>query len=255
MNRQYQAIFILILISFFIPYFRPAWAKIGQMDSDSYQVQMPNVNMTSGNKSSANYNVSDTVGQTFQGQFDSAGYIIKAGFQYIHTLFDFSFTISDTTIDFGSLSIGTPSILKNQLTISAPGAGGYQITVFETHPLRLLSDTTSNIPDTTCNGGAETCDETSAALWTNDSTYGFGFNVNSATHPGDIPTDFTTTSYYRQFADADKSPVPESPQIIMSSSIASRSAQSTVRYKINIDANQAAGQYQTGIVFIATPSY
>ncbi len=232
----------------------PVLAKIGQMDSDTYTVQMPNVNMTSGNKDSQNYKVGDTVGQTFQGLFDSDGYIIKAGFQYLHTLFAFSFSISDVSIDFGSLGIGSPKILNNQLAVSAPGAGGYQIIAYEKHPLRLLSGS-DEIPDTLCNGGAQECDESQAQPWTGTNNYGFGFNISSDTQPGDIASDFLDTSYYRQFANASKRPTPEEAQIIMSSPIASRSAQATVRYKVNIDALQSAGDYQTELVFIAVPSY
>jgi len=130
------------------------------------------------------------------------------------------------------------------LTVSAGGAGGYQVLAFETHPLR--SESGVDISDTTCDSGS--CDETNADVWTQTTTYGFGFNISG----DDIPSDFIDNTYFRQFANQESG---ESAQIIMSRNGVTKQAQATVTVKANISATQAAGNYQTEIVYLAVPSY
>jgi len=213
------------------------------MSSESYKIIFGNFNITAGKKSSSSYTLTDTVGQTAAGEFDSSGYIVKAGFQYLYALYDFSFQISDLTIDFGTLVPGAPVTATNVLTVSAPGAG-YAVSVFENHPLE--NGDGNQIPDTTCDDGS--CTEAQAAPWTLTTTHGFGFNLSG----DDVASDFVDGSYFRQFANLAGG---ESPQVIMSSSQAGKNRQATVTYKVNISGDQAAGEYSNNLVFIATPSY
>ncbi len=213
------------------------------MSSESYKIIFGNFNMTAGKKSSSSYTVTDTVGQTAAGEFNSNGYTVKAGFQYLYALYDFSFQISDLTIDFGSLVPGTPVTATNVLTVSAPG-NGYAVSVFENHPLENANG--DQIPDTICDDG--NCTEAQAAVWSLNTTYGFGFNLSG----DDVASDFVDGSYFRQFADQSEG---ETPQVIMSSSQAGKNRQATVTYKVNISGDQAAGNYSNYLVFVATPSY
>ncbi|PIW08732.1 hypothetical protein COW38_00110, partial [Candidatus Collierbacteria bacterium CG17_big_fil_post_rev_8_21_14_2_50_45_7] len=73
------------------------------LDSPNYKIRLGNFNMTSGTKSSASYNLTDTVGQIAAEFFTGSGYHVKAGFQYIYTLYDFSFSLSSLAIDLGTL--------------------------------------------------------------------------------------------------------------------------------------------------------
>jgi hypothetical protein len=68
----------------------------------------------------------------------------------------------------------------------------------------------------------------------------------------DIPADFVNTNYFRQFADAS---APETMQIVMSSPSVALNKTATVTYKAGVIGNQAAGNYETNIVFIAVPGY
>jgi len=213
------------------------------MQSDSYKILFGNFNITSGTKTSSSYTLTDTVGQTAAGEFNSTGYTVKAGFQYIYTLYDFSFSISDITIDFDTLTPGTPKTATNILTISAPGTG-YSITTLENHPLQTANN--DQISDTTCDDSS--CSESSASPWTLATTYGFGFNISG----NDVPLDFVDTTYFRQFADDSSG---ETPQVIMSSTQAGQNRTATVTYKVNIAGNQTAGDYSNYLTFIATPSY
>jgi len=220
-------------------------AHAANMSSDSYELQWTNLNMTSGNKSSTNYKVLDTLGQLAPGRYSSTGYIVRAGFPYIKTIIAFAFTISDLSIDFGTLTADTPSTLTNTLTVSSGGAGGYSVTAFENNPLKLQSSATT-IPDTVCD--ASGCDETTAGVWSSNSIYGFGYNMSG----DDIPGAFTDSTYYKQFADNSNS---ESAQTVMSSNNVGRNRIATVTYKVNVSSIQAAGDYANSITFIATPGY
>jgi len=214
------------------------------MDSDSYKIQWGNVNMGGGRKTSGGYIITDTLGQIAPGDYQSAGYWLRAGFQYIHSIIPFTFTISDLNIAFGSLVVGTPSTDTNTLTVSAGGAGGYQVLAQENHVLR--SDQGSNLADTLCD--TSLCDETNADPWTSNSVYGFGFNMSG----NDIPVDFVDSTYFRQFADLESA---ENKQIVMSSDAVTSSSTATVTYKVNIDSTQEAGNYENAITFVAIPAY
>ncbi len=239
-----RLISLLIFISYLISNITPVKA-VNRMTSDSYKLQFTNLNMTSGSKSSANYNILDTVGQTAPGKYSSSGFIVRAGFPYIKTIIPFAFSISDLSIDFGTLTPGTPSTLTNTLTISAGGAGGYAVTAFADHPLKLQTSSTT-IPDTTCD--ASDCDETTAAAWTNNSIYGFGYNMSG----NDIPAAFTDSTYYKQFADDS---IAETAKTVMSSANVGRNRVATVTYKLNISTTQSAGDYDNSLTFIAAPTY
>lgn len=226
-----------------------AWnlALAKNMSSDNYQIQMGNFNMASGKKQSAGYKLLDTLGQNAPGEYDSTGFIIKAGFEYIKSIIPFSFTISDLSINFGSLIADNPTTQSNTLTVSSGGGTGYQITTMEDHPLQAPG-TITQIPDTTCDGGVNTCDEQTAKVWSSTTAYGFGFNMSG----NDIPADFADSTYFRQFADKSGS---ENPQVVMSSLNVGTNRQSTVTYKVNVSGVQAAGNYENSITFICTPGY
>jgi len=177
------------------------------------------------------------------GLYSSSNYKARVGFQYIHSLKPFSFTISDLAINLGSLIAQTPATDANTLTVSCDNAGGYQVLAFESHPLKSGDN---YISDTTCDGND--CDQTSAGVWVQNTTYGFGFNING----DDTPADFVDSTYFRQFADDSAG---ESAQVVMSNSGTVTNSQATVTYKANIDSNQATGKYQTSIVYLAIPTY
>lgn len=219
-----------------------------RLESDSYVIQFGNFNITSGEKSSASYTVTDTVGQTAAGPYGaygSSGYVVGGGFQYIYPFSQFSFTISQLDIDLGTLTPDSHNTDTNTLTVTAPGASGYQVYAYEDHPLQTLSGA-NQIADTTCDSG--TCTESTAQVWTNQSIPGFGFTATG----DDVASDFINTSYFRQFADAAS---VEPMELIMSRSTSGKNRAATITYKAGITGNQAAGVYQTAIKYIAVPAY
>ncbi len=202
--------------------------------------------MTGGRKTSGTYTLTDTVGQTFQGQFDSNGYRIRAGFQYINSLIPFTFTISDLSVNLGNLITQTPSTANNTLTVTTGSAFGYSVYAIEAYELR--TGPSNVIPDTPCDSGT-TCTISNANIWIDTSAYGFGYSLSG----DDIDdSDFVDSTYYRPFANNDDS---DSPISIMSSTGIATSSAATVTYKANISSIQPSGYYTTIIKYIAVPSF
>lgn len=218
------------------------------LESNSYVIQFGNFNVTSGEKSSGNYSVTDTVGQTGAGpygEFGSGSYFVGAGFQYLYPLDEFRFSISKLQISLGQLTAQAHNTDTNSLTITAPTAGGYQIYAYAQHPLKLTNGT-ATIADTTCDAGD--CDETAATVWQNQAVGGFGFSVDSL----DAMADFLTPNHYRQFAN---NALSEPMQVIMSNPGYSIDRTATITYKAGLFGSEPSGNYETSIIYIAVPSY
>lgn len=216
------------------------------LSSPTFKIFMSTINITGGRKSSASFQLTDTVGQTFQGQFNSAGFVVLAGFQYVHIPIPFTFKISDLDINFGSLVPGVPSLQSNILTVTTGSAYGYSVKAVEDHALRM-SDGSTTIPDTSCDL-ATPCLQTDANVWSDNARYGFGYNMSGA----DVNTsDFVNSNYFRPFPVQDIDP----PAVVMSNDGIATSSAATVTYKVNVSDIQAAGTYQNAIQYIAIPAF
>jgi hypothetical protein len=213
------------------------------LKSNSYEIQLGNFNMTSGEKSGGGYKVTDTVGQTAAGEFNSTGYNVYAGFQYLYTLTQFSFEISDLTIDLGELSAGNFSTGSHTLKVTTR-SGGYRITASADSPLETAGGL-AFIPFTSCDSG---CSISTAAPWTNTSHSGFGFSA-SGSH---VAADFVNSTYFRPFADLSNA---ETPQTIATATTVVRNDLTTITYQATINGSTTAGEYETAITYNAIPSY
>lgn len=220
-------------------------ALADNLSSDSYRIDMGTINMTGGEKTSDSYRLTDTVGQTFQGMFEKNGYRIRAGFQYIHGLIPFRFSISNINIDFGEMIPQVAETQTNVLTVSSPAAYGYTVRAFEIHELR---SGTNDIPDTACNP-ATPCTIADANIWNQAAAVGFGYNMSGE----DVNTaDFVDSTYYRPFANQEDG---DTAAVVMSSEGVATESAATVTYRLNIDSSQPAGSYHTVVKFIAVPSF
>jgi len=223
---------------------------LANMRSSDYELQMSNLNFSAGvGLSSGDYKLGFTGGQNMPGPYTSTGFKVLAGFWYLKTIIPFTFSISNQVIDFGSLNTGIGQTASTILTVSAGGAGGYQVTGQENHEL-LVDSLGAILPDTTGDNGDIT--ESNAGAWAQNTTYGFGYTM----YGNDVPTPFPTAAPagndYKQFADISKN---ESPQVIMSSVNVGKNRTATLTYKINISASQISGRYHNVITYIATPGY
>ena len=106
------------------------------MDSSRFKMESANIEIAGGNKSSTSYKLADTVGQLAAGQYSSTGYVVKAGFQYLHSIIPFRFLFPTSISAFGTLVPGTPSTATTNLTVYFGGAGQYQVTAIEEGPLK-----------------------------------------------------------------------------------------------------------------------
>lgn len=248
--------YILFLTFCFIltSYFLNLKSIVAQrFDSDSYIIEMGNLNMTGGRKDSGSFNLTDTVGQNAPGQYDGSTFILKSGFQYIHdTLLKFTFSIDDLSIELDTLIPEFPTTDTNTITITSPYGRGYQIYAHQNHSLKNMSGYT--IPDTTCD--SSDCSESVHGLWTQTTTYGFGLNAVGLndTNPTGVGTSqyFPTTDHFRQFANYE---LGETPQVIMSETISVKDRSAQITYKANISPLQSSGNYQNSITFTAIPNY
>ena len=245
-NKQRVAFFLVFLfvdlfICRFVDFEVLAQERI---ESPNYRIIFPNFNSGAGIPTSTNFNLNTTIGQNAPGLYSSSGYRVKAGFQYINSIIPFSFSISDIQKNFGTLTPNSPSTTTSTLIVSAGGAGGYLIKASENHPLQT-SDASDSIIDTLCD---TTCSESTAAVWTSSTKYGFGFNMSG----DDVPADFVGSTYFRQFADRSNC---ETQTTIMSSVNVGRERTATITYKVNISSVQPAGTYQNIIMFTAIPGY
>ena len=237
-------VFFIFYVLRYTLYAAPLFAV--NMESSRFKIESANTSSAAGNKSSAGYKLSDTIGQLAAGQFSSTGYVVKAGFQYLHSIIPFRFSVSNINIALGTLVPNTPTTAATNLTVYFGGAGQYQVTAIEEEQLKTQSG--NAIPDTTCDGGAETCSESVAKTWSSVNAYGFGYNMSG----NDVPADFSTSNHYRPFPNRSAA---ESQAVVMTSINVGKSRQSTMTFKSNISPIQPAGSYQTVINFVATPSF
>lgn len=220
-------------------------ARAQTMSNSNYIIRMGNLNTVAGISTGSNYRLNITVGQTGANLFTGANYKVRAGFQYVLSIVTFRFSISSIFIDFGSINPGSAYFRNNTLTVTNGSSKGYQVTASENHSLMVFS-TGQLIPDTSCDGGA--CNTTTAQVWQNATTYGFGYNCTNVSGT-DCASDFTNSTYYRPFA------ASPSAATVMTSTNVGRNRQSKITYQLNISNTQAAGTYINQINYIATPTY
>lgn len=247
-NKFIFFIFNLVLIGLFVYLLiglLPTKSAAETMRNDWYILKMGNFNMAAGKPTGAGGKVSFTMGQIGPGLYTGANYKVRAGFQYIYTLYPFSFTISQTSIDFGTISPANPVIRTNILTVNNQSAGGYIVTSSENHPM-LVPSSGSMIPNTTCDNGL--CSPSSATAWTSSLTYGFGYRCDNVSGT-DCVTDFSTSTFYKPFS------ASPSATTVMNGVNAGKNKQSQITYKVNVSATQPAGAYSNLVTYIATPTF
>lgn len=245
---------IIIILFGFI--FSPQ-AGAQTMTNGSFNIEAGNLNSIAGESTGSNYNLNITSGENAPGLYEGNNYKLRAGFQYLTTKKGFSLSLSNSRIDFGTLTPTNPVIRETTLTVSNSSAQSYQVTASENHQLQAAK-TGAIIPDTTCDGG--TCSETTATEWSNTLTYGFGFRcdaisikLSGTNSPSCIENDnsFMETSYFKQFADVSRK---EKAQKIIGGG-KGPNQKAVISYKINIASSQATGIYTNSITYIATPNF
>lgn len=213
---------------------------------------MGNLNSGAGTGTSTNYTANSTVGQTAPGLGVSTNYQGKSGFQYIYPFQNgtpsfFTFSLSQTTINFGTLTPTNPVTRTQILSVNNSVAPGFIVNAYENTP--LTTSTGAFIPDTTCDSG--TCNESNSGSWTSTLTYGFGYRCDAVI--GTICANgFTDSTSYKQFAN---NALQESSQVVMQGGLSTQVQQAQITYKVNISASQPPGNFSNSIVYIASPTF
>lgn len=244
LNTFLFAVFIIYLSSIFL-LISVSNSLAQTMNNSSYIIEMGNLNSFSGKPTGGNYKLAITSGESGQNLFTGPNYKVKAGFQYIHPLTPFSFTISNTFIDFGLISPTTPVTRTNTLTVSFESAHGYQVIVSQNHNLRVNASG-AEIQPTTCDAG--TCTTTTASAWTSSLVYGFGYRCDNVVGT-DCDSGFSTSNFYKQFI------ASPSAVTVMSSPNVGKGRKTQITYKVNIPGTQPAGLYTNIINYIAYPTF
>lgn len=240
-----SAIAIIIFISSLVILLVTPSVFSFEAESENFRLQMGNFNYAAGEKTSSSYQLRDTGGELAPGQSTSTNYTVKAGFEYVATIIPFTFTISNNSIAFGTLSPQTPKTDTTDLTVTSGAAYGYQVTNQADSQLQNTAYPTVFINDVT--GDNEDITHTQEGTWSQNTTYGFGYTLSNTTG-----TDAVFTSGYRAFADESNS---ESPAAVMSKNGVTKESEVQLTYKVNISGTQEAGNYQNTITYIATGTF
>lgn len=239
-------ILLILIFNFSLLTFNLKQAHASSMDSTRYRIEGGNINIAGGEAKSDTFNLSTTLGQTAATDFQSNGYIVKSGFQYIHSIIPFNFSISDTSIEFEDVKPNEFNQSTFDLAVSYGAAGKYQITASQDGPL-TSEDKTKIIEPTFCDQ-KDKCLVTLAKPWQSKGVYGFGYNLAG----DDIPKDFKNKDYFRPFPDLKKS---EEPVTVMSSYNVGKQKKAQVNLRLDISPLISTGTYTTVIKFVATPSF
>ena len=219
------------------------------MENGLYRIQMGNLNAISGEVSGSEYNLNISSGQTTPGLFEGENYIVKSGFQYVPRTSPFTFSISNTNIDFGLLTPTNPVTRTTTIRVTSTNPAGYSVTAAEDHEL-MDAGTGATIPDTTCDDGR--CTDTLASAWTGTLTYGFGYRCETRIGTCvENDSSFIPKDYFKSFSNSSKD---ESAVTIMSGG-SGNGLEATILYKVNISSSQVAGTYSNAVTFLATPNY
>lgn len=162
----------------------------------------------------------------------------------------FSFSLAQSSIDFGAIDPTNPVIRTHQIKIDPGNARGASLFAYENHPL-MTEDTKSFIPDTSCDQG--TCSHKSASVWDNTLTYGFGYRCENDKNSEPLcAQDFSNQQSYRQFADVSKK---ELGSEMLGTFPSKKAVSGKITYKLNVPGTQQKGSYTNAVVFIAAPTY
>ena len=166
---------------------------------------------------------------------------------------------ADNTVNFNTggatISANTFYVACQELSVSTNSSGGYVLTTETDTSLKSAGG--DLIDSGNCDG---TCTQSTGDTWATDTNNGFGYFCENGTGT-DCATALDTTSEYVNFpctgADADCDPRTggESPVTVMSNTGQVSGNVAEIHYKLSVSGTQAAGDYETTVTYIATPTF
>ncbi|MBP9817336.1 hypothetical protein KBC75_01080 [Candidatus Shapirobacteria bacterium] len=159
----------------------------------------------------------------------------------------FGANAANTTADslaYGSIPLGVPNDLAQQLTCVTNATSGYVVTVYEDGPMHNIGNGTT-LRDTDCNGIG--CTPSSATAWSSYSTSGFGYTLQNV----NVGQTATTYPLYRPFGNGRLN----AQTIMQNSSTPTANEQAYICYRLVASTTQEAGSYESKLVYTATASF
>lgn len=257
MKKFLPILSLYLFICLFAYLFNTQAALAFRMANDFFIINLGNFNSIAGEVSGGSNKLTFTSGETAPGLFSGTNYTICAGFYggiFCNAATTstssgsptFTFTVSPTAIDFGTIDPTSPVSRTNTLTVTGSQPFTYTVSGRENHPLKF---NTALIPDTTCDDGL--CTDLTSSIWINTLTYGFGYRCDDVTGT-DCVNAFASTNTFRSFANA---LLGKPAQTIMDGTTQTTGSSSQITYKVNVSASQQPGTYSNTITYIAVPSF
>jgi len=150
MNLLKTAFIALILVVVFTP---DAGAL---MTSTNYRLLGDSIGSVGGRGTSTNYLLDGTGGEeTTPGEGSSTNYKLLAGFQSLAEHPTFSFSLSESSLNLGTLNIGSVSTVSYTATTSTNAAYGFTTYIYEDGDLRSGAITIDDVADGSVTAGSE----------------------------------------------------------------------------------------------------
>lgn len=166
-------------------------------------------------------------------------------------------TSTSTTVPYSTVSSDTFYDICQQLTTATNASGGYSTTVQTTS---LPTSGGNTIAKGGCNSGSS-CTDTSEGAWSTAGDNGYGYCMDDTQDTAAATADAgwgtngcgAGTQNFKTIANAGAA---ETARIIMSKAgVTTQDNIALIGYRLTVDASQAAGTYQTTIVYICTPTF
>ncbi len=190
------------------------------MTSENYEISQDSINFSGSDSStSTNYKLDDTMGEVGTGFMHSASYFTGIGYRRMLVVEpSISFTISDNSLNLGTLDVNSVSSASHSFTVTANATQGYGVKAYEDGDLRTA-------------GGNTIDDVADGAVTAGSEEYGIG---TSGTDGLFNTTDGAITD----------------GMTLATSSTPVTAQETTVNYKVAIDGSTADGSYQHIIYYV-----
>lgn len=216
----FYILWIFIALFIFLPFGYYAQAQVG-MSSTNYKIWADSLNLFGGDSTSTNYNLSDTGGELGTGEMTSTNYRMNIGYWGMLLEPVLIFSISDTTINLGTLSSTAVQSGSATLTAATNAFRGYVVTVREETGLKDATGyTIADVADGSVSAGSE--------------EYGI-----------------ITSGSDGQLNSADTA-ITATPQTVAQHATFTDNVNTTVTFKAAISNSTEAGSYSHNVDFIAT---
>ena len=214
----------LVCFCLFFPLIREAKTSLAYMSSANYTNWMDSFNVGGEEtSSSASYQLQDTLGEMGTGPISSASYGNQGGFRQIEANPILTFSISNNSIDLGTLNIASVDSDSHTVITTTNSAGGYTTTIVEDGNLRSGANDIDDVADGTVTAGNE--------------EYGI-----------------RTSGAQGQMNGADTA-ITSTVQTVASYSGYINASTTTITYKAAISTSTATGTYSHTVTYISTGNF